>query len=253
MDASLTVLAVVFDILGPRLAPDVDHNTIGRLRELHHHQWWPVTLLIQIRVVVLRESLWWKVLDWSDVFLVYRVFPLACDADVIRVPATSELHRSLRFVERNRLPVKDLVQFQEHTRLSPVVAVVTLPRALFTEDTNQEAASLVARPILIREVLAVNERLRLLHLIFIEPQHRLDVIREWLVAERLALHKADHCTAQVRHRPEAKRWKSLQQILFDRSRMIPVYVNLTKNTKTLWCHHKQQLHISLIHRCLVAS
>jgi len=151
------------NVLGPRLAPDVYHNTIGRLRKLHHHQRRPVALLVQIRVVVDWKSLRREVLDRPDVLLVDGVFPLAGNADVAWVPAAAELVWPLGFVERFWHPVKDLVEFEEDAGLTPIVPIVTLPCALCPHHVDEEATGSVARTIFLRKIFAVDQRLRFLH------------------------------------------------------------------------------------------
>ena len=209
MDAALAVLTVMFNILSPSLAPNVDYHTISWLHEFHHYQWRPIAFLVQVRVVVDRKSLRRIELQRAHVFLVYRIFALTSHTDVEGVPAAAKLWRSVGLVVHHRLPVKDLVELQQHARLSPVVAVVTLPRALRSKHVNQEPTGSVAWSLIRWQIFTVDECFWLLHLVFIQPKQRLDVIGIWLVTERLALHEANQCTSEIWHRSKTQRWKSL--------------------------------------------
>jgi hypothetical protein len=210
MDATLAVLPVMVDVLRPGLTPDVYYDTVRRFAELHHDERRSISLLIQIRIIVVGESFRRPVHKRTHVLLVDGVLAFARDADVARVPAVAEILRSVRCVVRYRLPVEDLVQLQQNARLALVVSIVALPRAFLSESVDNEPTSLVSRSIAILQVFAVDQRLGFLHLVFVLQQQRLDVVGKRLVTEGLALDKPDHRCSVVGHWSESKRWQTLQ-------------------------------------------
>ncbi len=70
MDGACVVHSVVVNVLCPRFAPHVDEHSIGRVFKTRKHDWLPVAFLVNVRIVVERESIWWPKCHQADVFLV---------------------------------------------------------------------------------------------------------------------------------------------------------------------------------------
>lgn len=143
MNRSQSFVSVVFDVMGPCLALDVDDDSTNRTLKMHRNQWAQIALRVLIWVVVSRKTTARVVLDWSNVFNISRVLTLArypnsvhCMlfhvVNVLDVFLQILGHVGWQFrgvVVAIRNPSVDSVQLQEYTRGALVIVVVVLQSA----------------------------------------------------------------------------------------------------------------------------
>ena len=71
MDAALHVVAVVVDVLGPHLTPDVDDHSVDRVLKARHDERLAVVLLVHVGEVDGRKALRGEEGDIPDVLPVH--------------------------------------------------------------------------------------------------------------------------------------------------------------------------------------
>ena len=70
VDTGGHVVTVMFQVLGPRTAPDLNDHAVDGVVKAGHDEWLTVALLVLVGEVLVAEASLWVVCDVPDVLLI---------------------------------------------------------------------------------------------------------------------------------------------------------------------------------------